>query len=50
MKTRSFGKGRRRAAEKFTARQGLWMLGIVILLSIGLVLLYVFGYLHVDAD
>jgi hypothetical protein len=50
MKTRSPSRGRRRAVEKFTARQGIWMLGIVILISIGLVLLYVFGYLHFDAD
>jgi hypothetical protein len=36
--------------EKFTWRQGLWLFGILILISLCLVLLYVLGYLHLDAD
>jgi hypothetical protein len=50
MKARSPGRGRKKAVEKFTSRQGLLMLAMVILLSIGLVLLYVLGYLHLDAE
>jgi len=34
MKTRSPGRGRRKAVEKFTSRQGLWMLGILVLVWI----------------
>jgi len=34
MKTRSPGRGRRKAVEKFTSRQGLWMLGILVLVCI----------------
>jgi Na+-driven multidrug efflux pump len=49
MKSRSPGRGRRKAVEKFS-RQGVWMLAILALISIGLGLLYVFGYLHLDAD
>ena len=28
------GRGRRKAVEKFTSRQGLWMLGILVLVCI----------------
>jgi hypothetical protein len=50
MKTQSPGRGRRKAVEKFTSRQGLWMLALLILIPITLGLLYVLGYLHLDAD
>jgi hypothetical protein len=47
---RSAGRSKRMRVEKFTNRQGLWMLGLLTLVLLAVTLLYVFGYLHVDAD
>jgi hypothetical protein len=44
----SLGRGRRKAVEKFTVRQGLWMLGLVGVILMGLMLLVLFGYLNAD--
>jgi hypothetical protein len=46
----SYGKGRRKAIEKFTNWQGLWILAMVGTILIGILLLYMLGYLHIDAD
>jgi len=45
-----YGKGRKRVIGAFTNRQGLWILAVVIALSIGTLLLYMLGYLHLDGD
>jgi len=44
----SLGRGRRKAVEKFTVRQGLWLLGLVGVILMGLMLLVLFGYLNAD--
>jgi len=46
----SYGKGRRKAIGKFTNRQGLWILAMVGAILIGTLLLYMLGYLRIDAD
>lgn len=44
------GRNKRMRVEKFTNRQGLWMLGLLTLVLLAVTLLYVFGYLNFDAD
>jgi hypothetical protein len=44
------GKGRRRAIEAFTNRQGFWILAMVTAFSMGTLLLYMIGYLCLDGD
>jgi hypothetical protein len=46
----SYAKGRRKVVEKFTNRQWLGMLAMVSAILIGMLLLYVLGYLNIDAD
>jgi hypothetical protein len=46
----SYGKGRRKAVEKFTTWQWVGILAMVTAIFIGIALLYVLGYLHFDAD
>jgi hypothetical protein len=46
----SYGKGRRKVIEEFTNRQGLWILAVLSAFAIGTLLLYMLGYLHLDAD
>jgi hypothetical protein len=41
-------RGRRKAVDKFTVREGFWMLGVVGMVLMGIVLLFVFGYLNAD--
>lgn len=43
-----FGRGRRKAVEKFTSRKGLWMLGIVVAILMGMMSLMLFGYLNAN--
>jgi hypothetical protein len=43
-------RGRRKYVEKFTSRQGLWLLGIVAVILMGMMLLDLLGYLNVDMD
>jgi hypothetical protein len=45
-----YGKGRRRAIEEFTNRQGLWILVTMSACAMGTLLLYMLGYLHLDGD
>jgi hypothetical protein len=47
---RSSRRSKRMSVEKFTNRQGLWMLGLLTLVLLAATLLYVFGYLQLDAD
>ena len=46
----SYGKGRRKAVEKFTTWQWVGILAMVTAIFIGIALLYVLDYLHFDAD
>ena len=46
----TYGKGRRKATDNFTNRQGLWILLMVGAILIGTLVLYTLGYLHIDAD
>ena len=41
-------RGRRKAVDKFTVREGFWVLGVVVMALMGVVMLFVFGYLDVD--
>jgi hypothetical protein len=44
-------RGRRKYVEKFTSRQGLWLLGIAGLIMLGMMLLFLFGYVvNIDMD
>jgi hypothetical protein len=43
-------RGRRKYVEKFTSRQGLWLLGIVAVILMGMMFLVLLGYLNVDMD
>ncbi len=45
-----YGRGRKRVIESFTNQQGLWILAVVVALSMGTLLLYMLGYLHLDGD
>jgi len=45
-----YGKGRRRVIEKFTRWQGLGILAVLSAFTMGILLLYVLGYLHLDGD
>jgi hypothetical protein len=45
-----FGRGRRKFAEKFTSRQGLWLLGILAAIMMAMMLLILLGYLNLDID
>jgi hypothetical protein len=44
------GRGRRKFVEKFTSRQGLWLLGIAAVIFMGMMLLALLGHLNVDMD
>jgi membrane protein YqaA with SNARE-associated domain len=50
MRNYSPGKGRRRAVEKFTNRQGLWILVILGVTMVGILMLILSGYLNADMD
>ena len=41
-------RGRRRVVEQFSPREGFWMLGIVGVLLVGIMLLFLLGYLNAD--
>jgi Na+-driven multidrug efflux pump len=46
--TYSLGKGRKKAVRKFTARQGLWMAMIIGAGMLGMLLLFLLGFFHMD--
>jgi hypothetical protein len=48
MNTYSLGRGRKKAVKKFTARQGLWMSLMIGAAMVGMLLLFLFGFFHVD--
>jgi hypothetical protein len=43
-------RGKRKAARKFTIRQGLWIAGIVGVVMAGMLMLILLGYVNVDMD
>jgi hypothetical protein len=45
-----YGKGRRKVIKAFTRRHGFWILTVVTALSMGTLVLYMIGYLHLDGD
>jgi hypothetical protein len=50
MKTFSLGKGRKKAVEKFTTRNGLWIMLIVAGGMIIMLALWLLGFFRLDAD
>jgi hypothetical protein len=48
MKTFSLGKGRKKAVERFTLRQGVWMSLMVGAAMLGMLLLVEFGFFQVN--
>jgi hypothetical protein len=50
MGTYCYGKGRSRVIEEFAHWQGLWILAVFSAIALETLLLYVFGYLHLDGD
>jgi hypothetical protein len=46
----SIARGRKKEVAKFTPKQGLLIMGWLMLLGTFLLLLYGFGFLHFDAD
>jgi hypothetical protein len=46
----SYGKGRRWVVEEFTHWQGLWILAVLSVFAMGMLLLNILGYLHLDGD
>ena len=48
MKTYSVGRGRKKAVKEFTAGQGLWMSLMIGAAMVGMLLLFLFGFFHVD--
>ena len=49
MSTFSPGRGRKKAVQNFTTSDGLWMVGFVAALLIGIGLLWMFGILSFDS-
>ena len=41
-------RGRRKAVEQFSIREGFWMLGIVGVILMVIMLLFLLGYLNAD--
>jgi hypothetical protein len=50
MSSYSPGRGRRKAVRRFTNRDGLWIVGIVSVILVGMLMLILLGYLDVNAD
>jgi hypothetical protein len=42
------GRGRKKAVKKFTTSQGLWIASIIGAATVGILLLFLFGFFHVD--
>jgi len=43
-------RGRRKAVEQFSVREGFWILGMVVVIVLVIMLLLLSGYLNVDMD
>lgn len=46
--TYSLGRGRKKAVKKFTSYQGLWMSLMIGGAMLGMLLLFLLGFFHVD--
>jgi hypothetical protein len=46
----SLGRGRKKEVEKFTSKQGLYLLSLLMLCCIFFLLLIILGVLHVHGD
>jgi hypothetical protein len=45
-----YGKGRRKVTDEFTNWQGVWILAALSAFALGILVLYMLGYLHLDGD
>jgi hypothetical protein len=50
MQTYTTGRGRKKTVKKFTAREGLWMLGIILAALIGVLAMWLLGFVRFDMD
>jgi len=50
MKDYTPGRGRKKAVEQFTFRQGMWIVVVVIVPLVAMLLLWLLGYLRFDAE
>jgi hypothetical protein len=48
MRAYSARRGRKNAVKKFTTGQGLWMASMIGAATLGILLLFLFGFFHVD--
>ena len=48
MNNYSPARGRKKVVEKFTIREGFWIVGILAVILMGILLLFLFGYLNAD--
>jgi hypothetical protein len=48
MRAYSPGRGRKKAVKRFTTGQGLWMASMIGAATLGILLLFLFGFFHVD--
>jgi hypothetical protein len=50
MRTYTTGKGKKKAVKAFTTRQGLWMLALMVAVLLGILALWLLGFLNFDMD
>jgi len=48
MRAYSARRGRKKAVKKFTTRQGLWVASMIGAATLGILLLFLVGFFHVD--
>lgn len=48
MRAYSARRGRKKAVKRFTTGQGLWMASVIGAATLVILLLFVFGFFHVD--
>jgi hypothetical protein len=50
MHRNSLGKGRKKNVKKFHVSNGLWILGIANAILLGILVLWMLGYVHFNVD
>jgi hypothetical protein len=50
MRTYSPDRGRKKAVQRFTIREGFWMVAIIAATMIGMVVLWLLGILNFEMD
>ena len=50
MRSYSLGRGRKKAVRKFRTRDGVWMTAIIAAGMLTMLVLWLIGFLHLDAD